>query len=150
MNENGIKEENTTWEEVEERAELMAAADEAAAGNRTPEKAGSDMENKKEQDKSEYEVEFRRPYEFDDGSGIKEYPSIDMSGLVDLTTIDGEVFDRVLVKRQHMPPNKFTDILYCKVVAWKVTGLPIEFFDMLDMRDMLRITAMVHHHFLRT
>lgn len=148
MEDNSIKAEDTTWEEVEERAALMAEADEVASGSREQETESSDTEGGKEQDENVYEVKFRRTYDFDDGSGMKSYSSIDLSGLADLTTTDGEVFDRILAKQRHAPASKIKDTTYAKFVAMKVTGLPVEFFNMLDLRDMMDVTAVVAYHFL--
>ncbi|HBA70246.1 MAG TPA: hypothetical protein DCZ40_12950 [Lachnospiraceae bacterium] len=148
MKENNIKAEDTTWEEVKERAALMAEADKVASGNHEQEMENSDTEGGKEQDKNVYEAKFRRAYDFDDGSGMKSYSSIDLSGLADLTTTDGEVFDRILAKQMHAPASKIKDTTYTKFVAMKATGLPVEFFNMLSLRDMMEVTAVVAYYFL--
>lgn len=145
LKEGNLKAEDTTWDEVEKRAELLAAADEVASGRR--EDVETDMEE--EADGNPYEVIFDKEYEFDNGDGRKKYPSIDLSGLVDLTTVDGEVLDRILFKLGHAPLNKFKDTTYTKHVAMRVTGLPVEFFNMLSIRDMHKVTAMVYYYFLR-
>lgn len=148
MKDNSIKAEDTTWEEVEEQAALMAEADRVASGNREQEMETSGTESEKGQEENIYEVKFRKAYDFNDGSGMKSYSSIDLSGLADLTTIDGEVFDRILAKQRHTPASKIKDTIYTKFVAMKVTGLPVEFFDMLDLRDMMDVTAVIAYHFL--
>lgn len=139
-----VKIEDTTWDDVKERAELLAAADEAASGDRE----GSAESGEEEQDKEDYTVSFDKEYEFDNGDGKKKYKSLDLSGLTELTTIDGEVFDRMLEKTRHAPANKFKDTSYTKYVAMKVTGLPVEFFNMLSIRDMWKVTAVVYMFFL--
>lgn len=139
------KVEDTTWEEVKERAELLAAADEVASGARED----TETDTEEEPEGNKYEVVFDKEYEFDNGGGRKKYQSVDLSGLEDLTTVDGEVFDRVLTKLGYAPVNKFKDTTYTKHVAMKVTGLPAEFFNMLSIRDMLKVTAMVHFYFLQ-
>lgn len=145
LKEGNLKAEDTTWDEVEKRAELLAAADEVASGRR--EDVETDMEE--EADGNPYEVIFDKEYEFDNGDGRKKYLSIDLSGLADLTTVDGEVLDRILLKLGHTPLNKFKDTTYTKHVAMRVTGLPVEFFNMLSIRDMHKVTAMVYYYFLR-
>lgn len=142
-----IIEKDITWKEVEERAALVAEADEIASGNLGKETIQIGTESTKEK-KDLYKVKMRKAVDFDDGSGMKNYSSIDMSGLHDLTTVDGEYFDRVLTKMDYAPKNKFRDTTYAKIVAMKVTGLPVEFFNMLDMRDMVYISVLVNYHFL--
>jgi len=142
---NDVKVEETTWDEVRERADLLAAADEVASGSRDK----TEEETEEEMEGFTYEVIFDKEYEFDNGDGRKKYKSIDLSGLVDLTTVDGEVFDRILLKLRHAPANKFTDTTYTKHVAMRVTGLPAEFFNMLSIRDMQKVTATVYIYFLR-
>lgn len=138
-----VNEEITTWEEVEERAKLAAEADELASGSR------EEPEDETVEEENMYEVVFDKEYEFDNGAGKKLYKSIDMSGLYELTTVDGEIFDRVLAKAGHRPGNKYTDTTYTKHVAMRVTGLPVEFFNMLNIRDMQKVTAVVYLYFLR-
>ncbi len=145
MKSNDIEEKETSWDEVEQEAALLAAADEAASGGRDGAAAGED---EAEQDEERYNVHFDKEYEFDNGNGNKKYKSLDLSGLLDLTTVDGEIFDRMLEKVGHMPKNKFKDTTYTKYVAMKVTGLPVEFFNMLSIRDMWKVTAVVYMFFL--
>ncbi|MFG6330033.1 MAG: hypothetical protein K1W06_11305 [Lachnospiraceae bacterium] len=133
------------YETMAEQAELEAEADKVASpGRETLEDApgdGMDGEDK-------FRVEFFQEYEFDNGIEVKKIKSVDLSGLLDLTTIDAERFDRILVKTGHRPPNKFTDTTYCKHVAAHVTKLPVDFFNMLNMRDMLLVMGTVHNYFL--
>lgn len=145
LKEGSLKVEDTTWNKVEENASILTAADETASGGREDEETNTE----EEADGNLYEVTFDKEYEFDNGDGRKKYQSIDLSGLVDLTTVDGEVFDRILLKLGHAPVNKFKDTTYTKHVAMKVTGLPVEFFNMLSIRDMQKVTAMVYYYFLQ-
>lgn len=151
MKDNDVKAEDTTWEKVEAMAELEAAADEVASGSREEESDSevSEVETKEEQGVKPYEVIFDKEYEFDDGSGVKKYTSIDMSGLLDLKTVDGEICDRVLTKLRHAPANKFIDTIYTKHIAMRATGLSVEFFNMLSIRDMQKVTNEVYVYFLR-
>ena len=79
---------------------------------------------------------------------MEKISSLDLSGLVDLTTIDGEYFDKLLIKVGHRPQNKFTDFTYCKYVAMHVTNRPAEFFNMLGIRDMMIVIALINHFFM--
>ena len=134
------------YDEMLEQAGLEAEADEvASAGREVPEE---DMPEEDTDGEDRFKVEFFKEYAFDNGVEIKKIKSIDMSGLLDLTTIDAERFDRILIKTGHRPQNKFTDTTYCKHVAAHVTGLPVEFFNMLSMRDMMFVMGTVHNYFL--
>lgn len=141
-----ITEKETSWEEVEQEAGLLAAADEAASGDRS---GSAEPEEDGGQDGEFYTVYFDKEYEFDNGDGSRKYKSLDLSGLLDLTTVDGEIFDRAMEKERHVPANKFKDTTYTKFVAMKVTKLPVEFFNMLCIRDMWKVTAVVYLFFLR-
>lgn len=132
------------YETMASQAELEAEADEVAStGREVPEDSDA-----VEDGEDKFQVEFFKEYEFYNGVEVKKIKSVDLSGLLDLTTIDGERFDRILVKTGHRPPNKFTDTTYCKHVAAYVTKLPIEFFNMLNIRDMLLVMGTVHNYFL--
>lgn len=121
-------------------AELEAAADEVASVSREDD---ADKEDEKEES-NRFLVELTKEYDFEE----KKYNSIDLSGLVDLTTNDLELFDRVLIRLNHRPQNKYQDATYVKHVAMKVTNLPVEFFNMLNARDMLMIIGITHSYFL--
>lgn len=135
-------EQTADYDTMVAEAELRAAADEMASGDR------QETEETEAMEENPYEVKLSREYSFYDGTQEKTYDTLDLSGLVDLTTVDGEMFDRVLQKMNYRPANKFNDLTYCKHVAMKVTGLPAEFFNMLSIRDMIIITSVVYHFFL--
>ena len=137
-----VKEENL--DELLEKAELEAAGDDVVSDERNL--SESDKEEEKE---NPYLVEFSREYKWLNEKGeMEKIASLDLSGLVDLSTIDGEYFDRILIKLGHRPQNKFTDFTYCKHVAMKVTNLPAEFFNMLGIRDMMMVIALINHFFM--
>lgn len=149
MRENTEKTEIKTLEEVteealNEEAEMLVASDEVASGVG---ESGS-MEEEDAEEENPYEVKLFKEYEFDDGTGMKKYASLDLSGLFDLTTQDGELFDRMLAKKGHAPANKFIDTTYTKYVAMRATKLPAEFFNKLLIRDMAQITYAIQHFFL--
>lgn len=123
-------------EETEEKAALEAAADNSAQ----TEKTGNENIN----EKIPYIVPLSKVYDLE-GKEIKE---VDLSGLEDLTTADGEYIDRVMAKMNYHPRDKFRDITYTKHIAMKVTGLPIEFFNMLKWKDQQAITSRIAVYFL--
>ena len=133
------------YETMAEQAELEAEADEVASAGR---EAVEELPEDETDGEDKFKVEFFKEYEFDNGMETKKIKSVDLSGLLDLTTIDAERFDRILVKTGHRPSNKFTDTTYCKHVAVHVTKLPVEFFNMLNIRDMLLVMGTVHNYFL--
>lgn len=138
-----VKEENL--DELLEKAELEVAGDEVVSSGRNL----SDSDNENEEKENPYLVEFSREYDWlNDKGEMEKISSLDLSGLVDLTTIDGEYFDRLLIKIGHRPQNKFTDFTYCKYVAMHVTNRPAEFFNMLGIRDMMIVIALINHFFM--
>lgn len=122
-------------EETEEKATLEAAAD-----NSAKEETGNEDVN----EKIPYIIPLSKTYDLE-GKKIKE---VDLSGLEDLTTADGEYIDRVMAKMNYHPRDKFRDITYTKHIAMKVTGLPIEFFNMLRWKDQQAITSRITVYFL--
>ena len=116
------------------------AALEAAADNSAKEETGNEDVN----EKIPYIIPLSKTYDLE-GKKIKE---VDLSGLEDLTTADGEYIDRVMAKMNYHPRDKFRDITYTKHIAMKVTGLPIEFFNMLRWKDQQAITSRITVYFL--
>lgn len=121
---------------MNENAELEAEADNAV---------------KNEEDSIEeinrelsYAVELTREYDFD-GERIRK---VDLSGLKELTTVDGTEIDQVMERMNHAPRNKFRDLTYTKHIAMRVTGLPVEFFNNLIWKDMERIKNRITLYFL--
>lgn len=89
-------------------------------------------------------VEFKKKYRFDG----KEYDRLDLTRLRELTTLDAEYIDEVMEDMKHHPTHKYEDTAYCKHVAMLVTGLPVEFFNMLSWRDMNEIKGRIYIYFL--
>lgn len=122
-------------EEMEEFTAVEAASDSSAQA------AGAELDFNKS---VPYVIPLSKTYRFE-GEEIRE---IDLSGLEDLTTADGEYVDRVMVKLNHHPRDKFRDITYTKHIAMRVTNLPIEFFNMLKWKDQQTITSRIALYFL--
>lgn len=120
-------------EEGMEEADLEADADSVSAETATVDFS-----------KIGYTVTFGKEYSFE-GRMIKE---LDLSGLEDLTTMDAQEVDRAMIKLNHHPQSKFKDTLFCKHVAMRVTGLPVEFFNSLRWKDMNEVTSRITLFFL--
>ena len=99
---------------------------------------------KEKAEKISYEVLLGREYEFND----KKIKSVDLSGLKKLTTLDAQEVDKVMQAMGWHPANKFRDTIYLKHVAMRATGLPVEFFNSLNWKDMNNIAARVTVYFL--
>lgn len=121
-------------EEMGKNAEVEAAAD-ISAGD----KGNTDIN-----DSIPYVVPLSKTYDFE-GASINE---VDLSGLEDMSTTDGEYIDRVMSKMNYHPKDKFRDITYTKHIAMHITGLPVEFFNSLKWKDMQAITARISIYFL--
>lgn len=124
----------TVTQETEEKAALEAASDNTQQIEET----------KDIFEKIPYIIPLSKTYDLE-GKKIKE---VDLSGLEDLTTADGEYIDRVMAKMNYHPRDKFRDITYTKHIAMRVTGLPIEFFNMLRWKDQQAITSRITVYFL--
>lgn len=122
-------------EDMEEQAAVEAAADGSAQA------AEAELGLN---ERLPYIIPLSKTYNFE-GEKIKE---IDLSGLEDLTTADGEYIDRVMAKLNYHPKSKFSDITYTKHIAMRVTNLPIEFFNNLKWKDQQMITSRITVYFL--
>lgn len=115
-----------------------------------PEKKGggaaegdSGEDSKGESDDLDMYVKFSKPYVFEDDT----YDGIDMSCLENLTTDDLTEIEKKFYKQGIASFNPENTAVYAKIVAWKATGLPIEFFNQLPVRDMLKIKSRVVNFF---
>ena len=124
--------------DLEEMAELAAVEASADASAQAAD-AVLDVN-----DRVPYVVQLSKTYRFE-GRDIKE---VDLSGLEDLTTTDGEYVDRVMAKLNYHPRDKYRDITYTKHIAMRVTNLPIEFFNGLKWKDQQVITSRIALYFL--
>lgn len=95
-------------------------------------------------DKLSYVIPLSKGYHLD-GEEIRE---VDLSGLEDLTTADGEYIDRVMSKMGYYPKDKFRDLTYTKHIAMRVTNLPVEFFNSLRWKDLQAISSRITIYFL--
>ncbi len=125
-----LKSEKENLEENNEEAELNAEQD--------------SISKEPEVETNYRKVHLSKPYHFGDES-ISE---IDLSGLDNLTTLDGQMLDQEMSILRHHPVNKYRDILYCKHVAMRVTGLPVDFFNLLKLKDMNEVVSAITYYFL--
>lgn len=88
-------------------------------------------------------VKFSKPYVFEDDT----YEGIDMSGLEKLTADDLTDIEKKFYKLSIASFNPENTAAYAKIVAWKATGLPIEFFNCIPIKDMLKIKSRVVNFF---
>ncbi len=88
-------------------------------------------------------VKFSKPYVFEDDT----YKGIDMSCLEKLNTNDLVEIEKKFYKQGVTSFNPENTATYAKIVAWKATGLPIEFFDSLPVKEMLKIKSRVVNFF---
>lgn len=76
-------------------------------------------------------IVFARPYNFEN----ETYTEIDMQGLYDLKAKDLTEIDRIFTSRGNNPAMSGLTLEYAVLVAHKVTGKPIEFFEGLPAKD---------------
>lgn len=103
--------------------------------------SGEDSE--RESDDLDMYVKFSKSYVFEDDT----YEGLDMSCLENLTTEDLTEIEKKFYKQGIASFNPENTAVYAKIVAWKATGLPIEFFNQLPVRDMLKIKSRVVNFF---
>ena len=103
--------------------------------------SGGDSEG--ESDDLDMYVKFSKPYVFEDDT----YDGLDMSCLENLTTDDLSEIEKKFYKQGIASFNPENTAVYAKLVAWKASELPIEFFNQLPVRDMLKIKSRVVNFF---
>lgn len=144
---------NESQEEIDEIAEqIELAADIQTAEARNDEEMHrqslTDEEKEEmaiqEMDENEHILILTKSYHF----GGKTIDRIDLSGLDNLTTKDLEYADRVIARMNHAPEDKFTDVLWNRMIAVRTTGLSREFFAELRSRDMLAVVGTIRQFFL--
>lgn len=83
------------------------------------------MEEKNEK----YVLKLKKPYMFEG----TEYEEIDLSGIEQMTVNDAIDIQAMLFSEQEVAASVLTETTtaFARMVAWKATGLPIEFFKMM-------------------
>lgn len=88
-------------------------------------------------------VKFSKPYTFEDDT----YDGLDMSCLENLTTRDLADIEKKFYRQGITSMTPENTVTYAKIVAQKATGLPIEFFEQLPLREMMKIKSRVVNFF---
>ncbi len=88
-------------------------------------------------------VKFAKPYVFEEDT----YEGIDMSCLENLSAADLGEIEKRYYKLGIMSFNPENTASYAKIVVQKASGLPIEFFDQLPLKEMLKIRSRVVNFF---
>lgn len=126
-----------TAAEREETATGETWGDTEAAG------AAREAANAAEEDGEEVEllVKFRRPYTFEG----RTYTEIDLHGLEDATAAQLENVGRQLLKKRPglNPSTLEMTMEYANMLAAKVTGKPMEFFDRLPAKEAMKVKTAV-------
>lgn len=114
-------------DEMEKKAGSWEDAEEDAAG---------------EEERSMY-VRFNRPFLFEEES----YEGIDLSGLENLTARDLGEIEKRFYRLGITSLNSETTVSYARITSQRATGMPIEFFDQLPAREMLKVKKAVVNFF---
>ncbi len=111
-------------------------------GGATESDSGDDVDDDADDEVDMY-VKFQKPYVFEDDT----YEGIDMSGIENLTADDLTEIEKKFYKQSIPSFNPENTATYAKLAAWKATGLPIEFFNQLPAKDMMKIKSRVVNFF---
>ena len=120
-------------------------AEEAKVVSMEAKKTEVAAENAEDADDPEIDmyVKFSKPYRFED----ETYEGIDMSCLDNLNSRDLGDIEKKFYKQGVASFNPENTATYAKIVAQRATGLPIEFFEQLPIKDMLKIKSRVVNFF---
>lgn len=143
MNKNEEKTEEIVESPEEQDAELEAAAD----LNANPDQKQAVEDLKRQIDDLRFTAHFSKTYNFDG----KEYKELSLEKLANLTTLDMEYIDNTMTRMRHPVVNttdRYNDTVYVKHLAMRATGMPVEFFNQLSLKDMLEVMGVVRLYFL--
>lgn len=101
-----------------------------------------EMPERKESE-SNYLVKFSKPHTFEG----REYPSLDLSGLENLTSNDLFETSRVFSVSGYISPRPEADPQFCCSLAALVCKLPPIFFASLPLRDGVKVRNVVQSFF---
>lgn len=118
----------TTAENTDKETELAITAESSDEGN---------------DDSVDMYVKFSKPYIFEDDT----YKGLDMSCLENLTTGDLMTIEKSYYKLGITAITPENTVAYAKIAAQKATGLPIEFFNQLPVKEMMKIKSRVVNFF---
>lgn len=112
----------------------------------------TEMENMTEQQGTEREdeamdvaeymkVKLSKPYKLDG----KEVSEIDMGALEELTGADMLAIDRTMKRRGNTDASPEFTLEFAFFAAMQATGLPLEFFHGLSMKDSIKVKMRVNY-----
>lgn len=84
---------------------------------------------------------LKRPFEFEG----KKIDKIDLNGLEDLTGKTMRKIDKIFRSTGGTTFSKEVDSYYLQLVAMEATGLPLEFFDKLHVKDVTALELKVRN-----
>lgn len=128
---------------MEKNTALEAVAEQK--GETTVVEMWEDMETNPAQNAGEENMElvvkFRKPYVFEG----QAYTQLDLSGLENVTVGQLEAVGRILLKkRPGLNPSTLEMTMdYANLLAMKVTGKPMEFFERLPGQEGMKIKSTV-------
>lgn len=86
-------------------------------------------------------VKLSKPYRFEG----KEVTEVDLNGLEDLTGADMISIGRMMRKRGNTDASPEVTMEFSFFAAMQATGMPLEFFYGLSMKDSMRIKTRVNY-----
>ena len=88
-------------------------------------------------------VKFSKPYSFEG----QTYTEIDLSGMENLTTQDMVEAERYLNRTKVISSTPEMTIGYACSIAATASGMPVEFFERLPVREAVKVKACVVNFF---
>ena len=90
-----------------------------------------------------YVVKLSKKYHFEDG----DIDTIDLSGLETLTAEQAITAQKIITRSGNVTTLLETNVEFCLVIASFASGLPVEFFRKLNLRDMTMVKNRVSGFF---
>ena len=88
-------------------------------------------------------VKFTKPFHFED----KTYTEVDLGGMADLTAEDMIAASNYLIRKGNVSPTPEMNIEYACYIAARATGLPVEFFRQLPLKEATKVKTRVTNFF---
>lgn len=88
-------------------------------------------------------VKFTKPFHFED----KVYTEVDLGGMANLTAEDMIAASNYLIRKGNVSPTPEMNIEYACFIASRATGLPVEFFRQLPLKEATKVKTRVTNFF---
>ena len=88
-------------------------------------------------------VKFTKPFHFED----QTYTEVDLGGMADLTAEDMIAASNYLIRKGNVSPTPEMNIEYACYIASRATGLPVEFFRRLPLKEAVKVKTRVTNFF---